>query len=135
MTYHDHHQIQLNIKTSTYNPYLLVTDNKGILLEKLFNLLAIQTDNTLTVCTKEFSDEEEKKLKESGLREKPKMELTPDISLGFNGTETSIDNKNNIYMRAKGQGDKIKLINPDKPNYAQRYAKQRARGAYIASIC
>jgi hypothetical protein len=41
----------------------------------------------------------------------------------------------NIMLRQKNQAAKIVLIDPKSADRGQRYVEQRARGAYIASIC
>lgn len=38
-------------------------------------------------------------------------------------------------LRQKEQGKKIQLIDADSPDFKHRYVEQRARGAYIATIC
>jgi hypothetical protein len=43
--------------------------------------------------------------------------------------------RDTIQLTQKGQGAKIDIINPKAADRAQRYMEQRARGAYIASIC
>jgi hypothetical protein len=40
-----------------------------------------------------------------------------------------------ICLQQKGQGEKITMIDPKSHDFAQKYLEQRARGAYLASIC
>ncbi|KAL2277541.1 hypothetical protein FJTKL_15374 [Diaporthe vaccinii] len=40
-----------------------------------------------------------------------------------------------ICLKQKGQGTKIEPVDPKATDRAQRYCEQRARGAYLASIC
>jgi hypothetical protein len=40
-----------------------------------------------------------------------------------------------IYLTQKDQGKKIQPVNKKGDNTRQEYLEQRARGAYIASIC
>jgi hypothetical protein len=40
-----------------------------------------------------------------------------------------------MRQEQKGQGAKLERIKPDAPDCAQQHLVQRARGAYIASIC
>jgi hypothetical protein len=40
-----------------------------------------------------------------------------------------------MTLQQKEQGKKIQLINNNTTDFRQSYVKQRARGAYIASIC
>ena len=42
---------------------------------------------------------------------------------------------NCLVLRQKDQGKSIKLIDQHEQDYKQQYVEQRARGAYIASIC
>ena len=40
-----------------------------------------------------------------------------------------------MVLRQKRQGDKLKQVDTRKPTYRQDYIEQRARGAYITTIC
>jgi len=40
-----------------------------------------------------------------------------------------------VVLRQKRQGDKLKQVDIKKPTYGQDYIEQRARGAYIATVC
>jgi hypothetical protein len=40
-----------------------------------------------------------------------------------------------VVLRQKRQGDKLKQVDAKKPTYGQDYMEQRARGAYIATVC
>ena len=40
-----------------------------------------------------------------------------------------------VVLRQKRQGDKLKQVDTRKPTYGQDYMEQRARGAYIATVC
>ena len=61
--------------TSTYNPCLLITNNKGTTEEGSFSVTAIQTDDTYGINTKEFSATEERAITEAKILCKPKEEL------------------------------------------------------------
>jgi hypothetical protein len=54
----------------------------------------------------------------------------------FNGCILSQED-DKMVMRQKEQGKKISLVDPDSPDedLCQSYVQQRARGAYIASVC
>jgi hypothetical protein len=67
-------------------------------------------------------------------RTKPKTTLSQETSLDFNGCTLTMEGTT-LGLKQKGQGAKIELIDPKAPDRAQRYLEQRARGAYIASIC
>lgn len=60
--------------------------------------------------------------------------LNPTSLLMFNNCIIII-NKESFYMSQKGQGVRIKLVNIASKDYKQAYMKQRARGAYLATIC
>jgi hypothetical protein len=52
-----------------------------------------------------------------------------------NGTRLSFREDGSLDVKQKGQAAKIAVIDQKSPDRAQRYLEQRARGAYIASIC
>jgi hypothetical protein len=60
--------------------------------------------------------------------------LEPDKPLIFNGGIVSLDG-DSITLRQKGQAGNLALVDADAPILKQQYVEQRARGAYIASIC
>ena len=65
---------------------------------------------------------------------KPKEKLTSNSPLIFNRC-VLVQDDNVMSLRQKKQGKKIKLIDIDASDARQRYIEQRARGAYVASIC
>jgi hypothetical protein len=40
-----------------------------------------------------------------------------------------------LSLRQKNQSSKLKLVDIKAKDYAQQYLEQRARGAYLASVC
>jgi hypothetical protein len=74
------------------------------------------------------------KLKEENLRAKDKKKLSPNCPLDFNGGILSID-ANTIYLKQKKQADKLEILDAKSTNLKQEYMQQRARGAYLASLC
>ncbi|KAI1798510.1 putative transposase [Daldinia bambusicola] len=129
-TYFKHHRERLSMTTSTYDPCLLVTTTP-----ERFGLVAMQTDDTLGVSDKIFDKLEDEELREAGFLAKPKTYLTEEENLIFNGCTLSKDNEGNIHLRQKAQGKKITIIEANKDDTLQQYVQQRARGAYISSIC
>ena len=129
-TYHKHHTEELQMDVSSYDPCLLFskTGPEG------FGLTAMQTDDTLTFATPEFSSHEETKLKEAGLIAKPKSFLSHEHVLEFNGCKLQLVDCT-IVMTQKGQMSKLQTIHHRMTDAAQQYVSQRARGAYLASIC
>ena len=80
-------------------------------------------------------DLENRELKAAGIVAKPAQTLTPDTPLAFNGCKLSIGTDGSISAIPKDQGKRIKLVDPKSPTVKQAYLEQRARGAYIATIC
>jgi hypothetical protein len=114
--------------TSTYDPCLLIT------IGQTFGLIGMQTDNILHLCFPEFSATEEKKNQKAGFRSKPKTSLSKSSPLEFNGGRiTLLDDY--LSLRQKNQGSKLKLVDVKAKDYTQQYLEQRARGAYLASVC
>lgn len=129
-TYHKHHRTELEMTTSTYDPCLLISTTG----ENCFGIVGMQTDDTLIVGTEAFSTREEERIQKAEIRCKPKTTLSLNKPLDFNGTKLITDGTI-VDVKQKGQANKIELINTTVPDYAQQYLAQRARGAYLASIC
>ena len=129
-TYQPHHIEKLDMSPSTYDPCLLITNGA----KEEFGMVAMQTDDTLILGTRSFTAKEEKEIQIAKFRTKPTKFLSPDVSLEFNGCILLLEGPN-LYLKQKGQGSKIQLIDLNDNDRAQRYLEQRARGAYIASIC
>ena len=60
--------------------------------------------------------------------------LTLNELIIFNGGVLSIE-EDSIVLRQKRQGDKLKQVDAKESIYRQDYMEQRARGAYIATVC
>ncbi|KAF1357358.1 hypothetical protein EJ07DRAFT_128845 [Lizonia empirigonia] len=116
--------------TSTYDPCLLIT-NRG---REVFGIVGLQTDDTLAIGTSAFSSAENAALQKANFQAKPKERLSEELPLEFNGCTLTL-RKDTIQLTQKGQGANIDIIDPKAADRAQRYMEQRARGAYIASIC
>ncbi len=132
VTYQGHHMTRLGMITSTFDPCLLITetgDDPGY-----FSITALQTDDTLSICSTSFAAAEERALEETKFRAKDKTTLEEGRPLEFNGCTLTKDG-DVITITQKGQGAKIRTIDPIADNASQQYAEQRARGSYIASIC
>jgi hypothetical protein len=130
-TYHNHHLKRLQMVTSTYDPCLLISSPEN----PEFACVGMQTDDTLGLSTEAFSQREDDQLKEASFSAKDKQSLTPAEPLAFNGGIVTLDNNGTITLRQKGQAQRLQLIDANAPNAKQQYVEQRARGAYIASIC
>ncbi|KAJ6019518.1 hypothetical protein N7522_001585 [Penicillium canescens] len=130
-TYHKHHRERLGMATSTYGPCLLLSTEKGA-----FGVVGMQTDDTLILGSVEFATLEEKELAEAKFSAKPKDTLSPENPLIFNGcVRTQKEGDVTDELRQKEQGKKLKLIDHKSKDFKHAYMEQRARGAYIATIC
>jgi hypothetical protein len=129
VTYSKHHRKKLSMDPSTYDPCLLISTDKN-----KFRIVAMQTDDTLGLSDDQSTTLEDEKLKGAKFTAKPKETLSDTSSLQFNGCAISIKENGTLNLRQKGQEAKIESINIEASNYQQSYV-QRARGAYIASIC
>jgi len=78
---------------------------------------------------------EEEQLKEANFQAKPKLMLSSDTPLNFNGCMLSEQADSSLRLRQKDQAKKIKLVDPKSTDRKEEYMEQRARGAYIATIC
>ena len=115
---------------SSYDPCLLVTQEG----KAPFGLTGLQTDDTLSIVTKDFSAREEEMLQQAKLRAKPKTILSESQPIEFNGGKVTYDG-NAIHLQQKGQAKGLRTIDLSANDAAQQYVEQRARGAYIASVC
>ncbi|KAI0991983.1 hypothetical protein K3495_g16203, partial [Podosphaera aphanis] len=130
-TYITHHKENLSMVASTFDPCLLTTTCNGELA-----VIGMQTDDTIGLSTRAFADDEENALKKAKLQAKPKQFLDFDCPITFNGGKIFLEaGTGNVVFKQKGQAAKITPINPTAADAKQQYIEQRARGAYIASIC
>ena len=128
-TYSRHHRERLSMITSTFDPCLLITSTGTP-----FGIVGMQTDDTIILSDSQFSKLEEEELIKAKLKAKPKEQLDLTTPLIFNGCVLSLTN-DSILLCQKGQGKKISIISTNPSTQRQEYIEQRARGAYIASIC
>jgi hypothetical protein len=130
-TYHKHHRERLKMVTSTYDPCLLISTAKAV-----FGVVGMQTDDTLILGSDEFATLEEKELAEAKFSAKPKDTLSPGSPLIFNGCVlTQKEGDVTVELRQKDQGKRLKPIDHKSKDFKHAYMEQRARGAYIATIC
>jgi len=131
-TYHKHHIEKLSMATSTYDPCLLITQTPGT-----FGIVGMQTDDTLILAQEKFAQLEEEELIFTA---KPKENLTTEAPLIFNGCVLTLNNDGSMDLRQNGQGKKLEIVptttkEDGDEEQKQEYMRQRARGAYIATIC
>jgi hypothetical protein len=121
-TYFKHHCEKLTMEVSTYDPCLLIT----LASSECFGMVGMQTNDTLGLSDDAFAI---KKFQKLVFTTKEKQFLTPDNPLFFNKC-VLIVNKDILRIRQKNQGQKL-----EKATDAISYVQQRARGAYIVTIC
>jgi hypothetical protein len=115
---------------STYNPCLLITTTKTV-----FDVVGIQTNNTLILRSKEFDTIKDKKLTKAKFSAKPKKLLSSETLLIFNDCILTQKEKDVVELQQKEQGKKLKTVNSKAKDPQYKYREQRAHGAYIATIC
>ncbi len=138
---------------STYDSCLLHTDMKIDIsslhdhLHTNMNIVDMQIDDTLILIDLNFATAEKKAIIDAKIMTKSRDHLDPNSSLKFN--DTIIERQeNDIYLRQISQSDHLQLIqivdiaitsSRDKIKSAliskEQYVTQRARNAYVASIC
>jgi hypothetical protein len=116
--------------TSTYDPCLLISTNKYA-----FGVVGMQTDDTLFLASPKFAEMEDTELQKAKLTAKPRDMLSTESKLIFNGCVLSVDLDGTLHLIQKDQGQKLKPVTVGGNNTQQEYLEQRARGAYIASVC
>jgi hypothetical protein len=99
-----------------------------------FSVVGIQTNNTLILKSKEFDTIKEEELTKAKFSAKPKELLFLETLLIFNGCILT-QKERDIELRQKKQGRKLKTVNLTTKDPQHEYKEQRARGAYIATIC
>jgi hypothetical protein len=141
-TYHRHHINQLQMDQSTYDPCLLHTSTKG------FGIVGLQTDDTLFLADPIFANAEEAELKKAKFLAKDREELTVDHPIKFNGGKITLQHNGQITLTQERQAQNLRTIT-DQPtdltssrgeirkavDLKDQYVAQRARGAYVATVC
>ena len=128
-TYYKHHREKLRMQTSSYDPCLLITTTQDA-----FGIVGMQTDDTLILGNQAFATLENKELSDAKIAAKPAEALSDDHHLIFNGCILKRDGQSIILVQ-KGQNTKLRLIDPEAADKQSQYREQRARGAYVATIC
>lgn len=144
-TYHKLHKEGLNMLPSTYDHCLLYkTDHNNILV----GITGMQTDDTLTSATDEFAAFEQNTIIAASIMSKPVQMLTNKTPLMFNGAVLQKKSDNSIEVTQPRQCQNLAMIQEfPRDNTSSRgmvrkglsikdqFVAQRARGAYIASVC
>jgi hypothetical protein len=105
-----------------------------ITTKEAFNIIRIQTNNTLILRSKEFNTIEKKKLTKAKFSAKAKKLLSLKTLLIFNSYILT-QRKKDIKLQQKEQGKKLKTVNSKAKDPQYKYKEQRAHKAYIATIC
>lgn len=127
---------------STYDPYLLYSNAP-------FGVVGLQTDDTLILASDEFAAQEQTQLEKAGFLAKERERLTPAHDLKFNGAVVHMDESGDITLTQERQCQNLQLVNEKGTatttsnrgvtrkdlDTRDQYVAQRARGAYIASVC
>ena len=140
-TYHSHHVNQLRMHQSTYDPCLLYSD-------KPFGIVGLQTDDTLFLADNTFAEAEQSELHKAEFMAKEREQLTADTPIKFNGGLIQLTQDGSITLTQKRQCENLSVVNTtpadstssrgvtrDLLTPKDQYIAQRARGAYIASVC
>ena len=127
-TIFSHLKEKLNMSPSNFDPCLLFT------CKQPFGITGLQVDDTLFLGTSDFVQLENTMHKNAQFKAKETENLTLNNSLYFNGLNVSWDG-DRIWVQTKGQASKIKLVNSQDPDHKIAYKRQRARAAWISSIC
>jgi hypothetical protein len=139
-TYHSHHINELSMKQSTYDPCLLYNI-------KPFGVVGLQTDDTLFVADVDFAKLEEQKLGRAQFLAKERDILTTTSPLKFNGGLIKLE-PDGVTLTQERQCKNLKPVRKEPTSTTssrgatradlstrEQYIAQRARGAYIATVC
>ena len=92
-------------------------------------IVGLQTDDTFFACNKNYRRMEQTELEKAGFLAKHITQLTAEHPLTFNGAHLEITS-NTITVSQSRQCEKISIV-----TNASQYVAERARGAYISSVC
>ena len=139
-TYHKHHRKQLQMEQSTYDPCLLHTNSNG------FAVTPLQTDDTLLLADEKFAARE-MKLRKAGFLAKQREKLTKTNPIKFNGGYITMRGVN-ITLTQESHYENLGTVSPEPVDLTSsrgvtrktvmpkgQYIAQRARRAYIATVC
>lgn len=132
-TYHKHHMAYLHLRPSVHDPCFLYTPRmfaKPIEQKNAIGLTCLQTDDTANLGTRAFQQREQEGVKK--FRHKPATQLDIGKKALFNGA--LLTNHSDKYTMTQPVHIS-KLQKLPLGATAKDYVTQRARGAYIASVC
>ncbi len=117
------------------------------LFDSANEVVGLQTNDILVFADQEFADAEEKAIVKAKIMTKSREKLDSKNSIKFNDTVITRLENDNIYLNQiiqSGHLQSIKKVNVDTISSRdvirnltskEQYVTQRARGAYLASIC
>lgn len=123
-TYHEHHTKKLNLTTSTFDPCLLFSKEA---------IVGMQTDDTIFSATDEFIAFEEEQRLLAAFPAKDVEVLSKKKPLTFNGAIIS-QTGHILQLTQERQCKKIELVDVESKDLKTPYVRERARGAYVASM-
>ena len=139
--YHGHHIDKLGMTESTYDPCLLYKSEP-------LGIIGLQTDDTLMLAEDPFAVIEEVTIKMANIMTKERTYLTPKTPIKFNGTLIQLALSGDIILSQETRVGGISLVKNHEASTTssrgiiraklspkEQYVAQRARGAYLASIC
>lgn len=140
-TYEDHLRTKMEMEPS-FDPCIMISvaPASDSVPDRYFGIVGLQTDDTILLGTQSFMEKEEIELVKADFKAKPRLQLSAqkgNDSSDFNGSRIHFLGENMIAMTSKGQAAKIELILSNKSETAikDEYVRQRARGAYLATLC
>jgi len=129
----------LQIDQSTYDLCLLQSNDP-------FGVVGLQTDDTLFLADEQFAAREQSQLHEAKFMAKERETLTLENPLKFNGGLIQLLQDGSITLTQKRQAENLSEVSTKSATSngtratktltpKEQYIAQRARGAYIASVC
>ena len=128
------------MKESTYDLCLLYSSG-------LFGVVGMQTDDTLILADNDFAGKKEAVIQTAKIMTKDREHLTSSHPLKFNGAQIKLDSEEIVLTKESHVNGILPVTNRDidstssrgitrkKLSPKEQYLVQRARGAYIASVC
>ena len=129
-TYLKHFREKLGMVSAKHDYCLLFTPD--ISNRTQCGISCLQTDDTLILANNEFIKLEEKH--STTFKTNPVEELSLEKALSFNGASITINEFGIVRLTASKHISKLRIVETEKMR-KDDYISQRARGAYIASIC
>ena len=140
-TYHGHHVNRLGMVQSIYDPCLLYQSEP-------LGIVGLQIDDTLILADNAFVEAEKDAIKSAKIITKAQDHLTSTKPIKFNGTRIELEASEDLTLRQDTHVGGIELVKKfdasttssrgvvrTKLSSKDQYIAQRARGAYLASIC